>query len=68
MVYDGVARTKNEMTVGRIRTDLTTRRKICLLNHPVRACINVEIESVPRICLLTDSVDRDPVLGTNDHY
>ena len=23
-----------------------------------RACINVEIESVPRICLLTDSVDR----------
>ena len=22
------------------------------------ACINVEIESVPRICLLTDSVDR----------
>ena len=24
----------------------------------IRACINVEIESVPRICLLTDSVDR----------
>ena len=24
----------------------------------LRACINVEIESVPRICLFTDSVDR----------
>ena len=24
----------------------------------LRACLNMEIESVPRICLLTDSVDR----------
>ena len=24
----------------------------------LRPCLNVEIESVPRICLLTDSVDR----------
>ena len=29
--------------------------QVCTL---IRACINVEVESVPRICLLTDSVDR----------
>ena len=31
-----------------------------------RPCLNVEIESVHRICLLTDSVDRS-CLGPNDH-
>ena len=32
--------------------------KLASFFYLVRACINVEIESVPRICLLTDSVDR----------
>ena len=35
---------------------------------PYRPCLNVEIESVHRICLLTDSVDiLYPVSGPNDH-
>ena len=33
-------------------------RKLKRWNEPFRACINVDIESVPRIGLLTDSVDR----------
>ena len=42
---------------------LITRFRLSKGVSALRPCLNVEIESVHRICLLTDSVDR-PCFGS----